>query len=358
MRILVTGGAGFIGSHLVDTLIQNGYRVSVVDNLSTGLKENLNPKARFYQIDVRDQKLPKIFKKEKPEVVFHLAAQINLRKSIEDPVFDTDVNILGSLNVLEAARKSGTKKIIFSSTGGAIYGEVDEIPTPETYPAMPSSPYGLAKLTMEKYLEIYRQIYGLDYVALRYGNVYGPRQNTKAEAGVIAIFIENLLRGKPCIINGDGRQTRDYIFVDDVVRANLLALEKGSRPQETALRQRQYKEIRPPKNQVPAVLNIGEVGPHDRNDLFPIFNVGTGVETSVNQIFKKIAGIMGMSDLLNLLEGSDLLGRSDLFKYGPAIKGELQRSALDWQKAKKGLGWRPEIDLDKGLQMTVSWFKK
>jgi len=287
MKILVTGGAGFIGSHLVDALVQKGHKVSVIDNLSTGLKENLNPKAHFYQIDIRDSKLLAVFKKEKPEVVFHLAGQINLRKSIEDPVFDGDVNILGSLNVLQnfirvnsCSNSRKFAKFIFSSTGGAIYGGpvISErsdllkrtlnfpsptcllplpkgggglrrgkvrpfsfdtggsnlkIPTPEAVVPQPTSPYGLAKLTVEKYLEIYRQIYGLDYVALRYANVYGPRQNTKAEAGVVAIFIENLLQGKPCIINGDGKQTRDYIYVDDVVRANIMALEnKGSREED------------------------------------------------------------------------------------------------------------------------------
>jgi UDP-glucose 4-epimerase len=309
-KVLVTGGAGFVGSHLVDALIQKGYSVCVIDNLSTGRKENLNPKAKFYEIDIRSLKLLEIFKKEKPEVVFHLAAQINLRKSIEDPIFDTKNNILGSLNVLECTRKCNVKKVVFSSTGGAIYGNSVSngsdplIPTPETAVPQPSSPYGLAKLTVEKYLEIYRQIYGLDYVALRYANVYGPRQNTKAEAGVIAIFIENLLQEKPCIINGDGKQTRDYVYVDDVVRANLLTLE---------------------------------------NNKTGIYNIGTGTETNVNQIFEKIARTINPKIKA---------------KHAPAIKGELQKSALDWQKIKKDFGWQPKTDLDKGLEITINWFKE
>ncbi|MDA2935682.1 NAD-dependent epimerase/dehydratase family protein [Patescibacteria group bacterium AH-259-L05] len=331
MKILVTGGAGFIGSHLVDSLIQNRHKVYIIDDLSTGLKKNINPKAKFFKIDIRDKKVNEIFISEKPDIVFHCAAQINLRASLESPVFDADVNILGSLNVIENAQKYKVKKIIFSSTGGAIYGETKKIPTLESYTAQPTSPYGLSKLTVEKYLKIYYNLdkdiipfkfqgsdkvalsatksgsykqFGLDYVVLRYANVYGPRQNVLAEAGVIAIFILNILNNKPCTINGSGRQTRDYVYVEDVVRANLLA------------------------------LGGNKIG---------IYNVGTGKQTSVNQIFKKL---------------TQFTNSKISKKYEPPIKGELQRSALDWEKIKRELGWKPKIDLNTGLKLTIDWFKK
>lgn len=320
MKILVTGGAGFIGSHLVDALIKKGHRVIIIDNLSTGERQNINPKAKFYKIDIRSSKIEAIFGKEKPQIVYHCAAQINLRKSIENPIYDTEVNILGSLNILQNfirvnQRRNLRKSLfIFSSTGGAIYGQTKKIPTPETEQAQPTSPYGLNKLTFEKFLEIYRQLYGLNYVALRYANVYGPRQNTKAEAGVVAIFIEQLLRGQTPTINGSGKQTRDYIYVDDVVRANLLFLK-------------------------PKIMS------HIRSNIGMIFNVGTGKETSVNQIFEKIN---------NFLEGFTCR-RVKPF-YGSAIPGELMRSALDCSKIKK-LGWQPKISLDKGIIKTIKWFK-
>ena len=329
-KILVTGGAGFIGSHLVDTLIKKGHQVCIIDDLSTGLRKNINTKAKFLKTDIRSRKVNEIFINEKPDIVYHLAGQINLRTSLEDPVFDADVNILGSLNVLENCKKYKIKKIIFSSTGGALYGEAKTIPTPESFPTNPPSPYGLAKLTIEKYLEVYKRLYDIDYVSLRYANVYGPRQNVLAEAGVIAIFIQNILNNKPCIINGSGRQTRDYVCVDDVVRANLLAFEKN------------------------------KVG---------VYNVGTGTETSVNQIFEKLAGGMRLlrrfSPRLRRVEAG--APRNDKWrkmpkniqkKYGPAIKGELQRSALDCKKIKKEFGWKPKIDLDKGLEKTIKWFAK
>ncbi|MDA2921972.1 NAD-dependent epimerase/dehydratase family protein [Patescibacteria group bacterium AH-259-L07] len=304
MRILVTGGAGFIGSHLVDVLIKNKHKVCIIDNLSTGLKENVNQKATFYNLDIRDKKILEIFKKEKPEVIFHVAAQINLKKSIEDPFLDADINILGSLNLLECCKKYGVKKFIFSSSGGAIYGEAKIIPTPEEHPTHPTSPYGLTKLAIEKYLDIYHQQHGLNFIALRYANVYGPRQNINPEVGgVIAIFVQNLLENKPCIINGDGTQTCDYVYIDDVVNANLSALKSNA------------------------------VG---------VYNVGTGIETSVNQIFKSIIMFLKLSPKK---------------MYGPPIKGEVQKSALDWKKIRKELRWRPKIDLDKGLKLTVDWFK-
>lgn len=332
MRILVTGGGGFIGSHLVDALIKKGHRVVIIDNLSTGQKRNINPRAKFYKIDIRSSKIETIFKKEKPQIVYHCAAQINLRKSIEDPVYDADVNIRGSLNILQnfvrfcqgyggririSPRLSSPQSaFIFSSTGGAIYGETKKIPTPETEPARPTSPYGLNKLTFEKFLEIYRQLYGLNYVALRYANVYGPRQNTKAEAGVIAIFITQLLKGERPKINGSGRQTRDYIYIGDVVKANLLFLSH--------------------KNTSLIRTNWGS----------RIFNVGTGKETSVNEIFQKIS---------NSLKGFVIRRAKPL--HGPAISGELMRSALDCRKIKK-FGWQPQVSLDEGLIKTIRWFKR
>lgn len=315
-NVLVTGGAGFIGSHLVDALIKKGYQVFIIDNLSTGQKENISRKAKFYQIDIRSPKIAEIFKKERPQIIYHCAAQINLRKSIENPIYDTDVNILGSLNILQnfirvnLHRNLRKSMFVFSSSGGAIYGETEKIPTPETEPAEPTSPYGLNKLTFERFLEIYRQLYGLNYIALRYANVYGPRQNTKAEAGVIAIFVEQLLQGKTPKINGNGKQTRDYVYVDDVVQANLLFLDQ-------------------------------KIISRIRSNIRMVFNVGTGIETSVNEIFQKIVKI---------------LGKKVKPKYGPAIPGELMRSALDCQKIKK-LGWQPKINLNEGLIETIKWFK-
>jgi len=304
MKILITGGAGFIGSHLVDALIKRKHKLIVVDNLSSGLKENLNPKAKFYYLDIRSKKLDNVFQKERPEIVFHCAAQINLRKSIAHPLKDARINILGSLNLLENCRKYKIKKFIFSSTGGAIYGDTKNIPTPEDFPANPPSPYGIAKLTIEKYLHYYYQVFGLPYFSLRYSNVYGPRQNPKNEAGVIAIFSEKILKGEQVVINGDGRQTRDYVYIDDVVRANLLALRRKG------------------------------VG---------VFNIGTEKETSVREIFKMLKKITQTK--IKAI-------------YGPPIKGEQRRSCLAIKKAKRELGWSPKVRLDDGLKKTVQWFKK
>jgi len=297
MKILVTGGAGFIGSHLSDRLIKEGHNVIVVDNLSTGKKENINKKAKFYKIDICSPKISLIFKKEKPETVFHLAAQINVRKSVEDPIKSAKTNILGSLNILENCKKYKIKKIIFTSTGGAIYGEANKIPTPESYPANPISPYGIEKLTIEKYLNYYYQIFKIPYIALRLSNVYGPRQNSKGEAGVVGIFIDKMLsKGQP-IINGSGKQTRDFIYVEDVVSACLKAMEyKGK------------KEI---------------------------FNIGTGIETSINELYKII---------------SKLLKTKIKPKYAPEKPGDLKRSCLNISLAKKELKWEPKFDLEKGLK--------
>ncbi len=304
MKILVTGGAGFIGSHFTDELIKQNHDVVVVDNLSTGKKENINPEAKFYQLGILDSKLSEVFEKEKPEVVFHLAAQIDVRKSVENPVSGAKTNILGSLNVLENCKKFGIKKVIFISTGGAIYGEAGTIPTPETYPAFPVSPYGVAKLTIEKYLNYYYQVFNLNYTVLRLANVYGPRQNPLGEAGVVAIFCNKLLNNEQPIIYGTGEQTRDYVFVKDVIRAGISALEK---------------------------------------DKIGIFNVGTSQETSVKELF-------------SLLERASSKNIEPIFK--PERPGEQQRSCLNYSKIKKELGWEPEYDIEKGLSETIKWFRR
>lgn len=304
MKILVTGGAGFIGSNLVDALIEKKHSVVILDNLSTGRKENVHSGAKFIEMDIVDEKLSDVFAEEKLDIVFHLAAQIDVRKSVADPVYDAKQNILGSINILENCKKNKIKKIIFSSTGGAIYGEADVLPTPETYPENPISPYGIGKLTTEKYLFYYNQIFGLPYVALRYGNVFGPRQNAKGEAGVVAIFIDKLLAGEQPIINGEGDQTRDYVYVDDVVSANIKAMESE------------------------------KVG---------IYNVGTSVQTTVNDIAKLIGKYVGLQQEIT---------------HGPAKQGEQQRSCLDFSKIRSEMGWQPQMPLNQGIEKTVNWFKK
>jgi len=307
MKILITGGAGFIGSHLQDRLIKEGHRVVVVYNLSTGRKENLNPKAKFYKADICGSKISQIFKKEKPEIVFHFAAQIDLRKSVEDPIEDAKINILGSLNVIQSfchlsSVISHKSKIIFASTGGAIYGDAGIIPTPENYPEFPLSPYGIEKLIVDKYLNYYHKVFNLPYVSLRLGNIYGPRQNSKGEAGVIAIFSDKMLAGGQPIINGSGNQTRDFVYVDDVVEASTLALKEN------------------------------KVG---------VFNIGTAKETDVNTIFKKL---------------KELTGSNCKIVHGSAMPGEQKRSCLDFKKAKRELKWSPKYDLENGLKKTIDWF--
>lgn len=302
-KVLVTGGAGFIGSHLVDRLIKEGYKVVIIDNLSTGRKANINLKAKFYKADIQSPKIAEIFKKEKPEIVFHFAAQIDVRKSVEYPIQDAKINILGSLNILENCQKYKIKKIIFTSTGGAIYGDADIIPTPESYLEMPLSPYGIEKLVFDKYLNYYYKIFNLSYTSLRLANVYGPRQNSKGEAGVIAIFCDKIFAGKQPVINGTGKQTRDFVFVQDVIEAGMLALKKNK---------------------------IG------------VFNIGTTKETDINTIFRIIKKITN-SDCKEI--------------HIPAKAGEQKKSCLDFRKAKKELNWQPKYNLDKGLSETVEWFE-
>lgn len=303
MKILITGGAGFIGSHIQDAYIKKGLKVIVVDNLSTGDKKNLNPKAKFYKADITSPQIRSIIKKEKPDIVNHCAAQIDVRKSVADPVWDAKVNILGIINLLEAALEAKVKKFIFASSGGAIYGDTNVIPTPETHLAKPASPYGIGKLASEKYLHYYNLQYGLEYVSLRYANIYGPRQNSKGEAGVVAIFTDKVLAGKQPIINGNGKQTRDYVYVDDVAKANLLALKAKT----------------------------------------GIYNISTGIETDVNHIFDKIIKSAGAKIKI---------------KFGPAKPGEQKRSCLDWGLARKTMGWTPKVNVNEGIERTVEWFRK
>lgn len=305
MKILVTGGAGFIGSHVTDRYISAGHQVVVVDNLTTGKMENLNPKARFYRSDIRDPGMEEIFANEKLDVVNHHAAQIDVRKSVQDPVFDASVNILGMLNLLEKAIRHGVRRFIFASSGGAMYGDQPEnaAPAGEETPLRPISPYGVAKATGELYLHYYKIVHGLDYVALRYGNVYGPRQDPFGEAGVVAIFTEKLLADGQPVINGDGLQTRDYVYAEDVAAANLLALH----PKASGS-----------------------------------FNIGTGLEKNVNELFWGLLQIMG---------------KSAPEVHGPAKPGEQRRSVLNYTRAQTDLGWEAKVSFEEGLRRTVGYFK-
>lgn len=303
-RVLITGGAGFIGSHVADLLISRGYEVAIVDDLSSGAKSNVNPQAAFYQLDIRAPEINQLLAEFKPEAICHLAAQVSVRLSVEDPENDASINILGSLRLLEAAVRTGVRKFIFSSTGGAIYGEQDYFPADEDHPVRPVSPYGVAKLATEKYLSYYQQEYGLNFVALRYANVYGPRQDPHGEAGVVAIFSQKLLRGEQAVINGDGTQTRDFVYVADVARSNLLALESSF---------------------------CGEL------------NIGTGVETDINTLFQ----------LLRSLSGSTMAEY-----HGPPKQGEQKRSVIDFSRARRILQWEPLMPLEQGLAATVSFFRQ
>ena len=275
MHVLVTGGAGFIGSHIVDACVARGWRVSVIDNLSTGDRSNLNAKAEFHEADLRDPATVGIVQKLRPDVITHQAAQVDLRKSVDDPGGDTEINVVASVRLLDAAVKAGVKKFVFASSGGAAYGEPLFTPQTEEHPMNPVSPYGCAKVAVEYYMNAFRHVYGLATVALRYANIYGPRQSSRGEAGVIAIFADRMKAGQEVTINGDGGQTRDFVHVSDVVAANMAAI--------------------------------------DRADLTGAFNVGTGVETSVNEIHRLIAAALGVTMPP---------------RYGPAKAGEQRRSVL------------------------------
>jgi len=307
-KSIVTGGAGFIGSTLVDKLIELGHEVIVIDNLYSGMRSYVNAAAKFYEVDICDQdKIKELFDKESEDggidFVFHLAAQIDVRLSVKDPVFDNKVNVLGSLNILDNAYRHGVKKIMFSSTGGALYGGAEEIPTPEPYPTYPLSPYGIHKLTFEKYLNYFYKAHGQKYTSLRFSNVYGPRQYKGGEAGVVSIFIDNAVNNKTCFINGDGLQTRDYVYVDDVVGAFVAAAQSDY---------------------------IGEI------------NVSIGIESNLLEIITAI---------------EKALGKEIAKEFRDAMPGEERRSCLDYSKANKILNWQPKIFLDEGIKRTIEWAK-
>lgn len=300
MKILITGGAGFIGSNIADAYLRDGHEVIIIDDLSTGKRENVPDPANFYELSILFPEVDRVIAEEKPDILNHQAAQIDVRKSVEDPAEDARANIIGSIKLFESSRKAGVQKIIFASTGGAIYGEQDYFPADENHPLRPLSPYGIAKLAVEKYLYFYSVQYGIPFVALRYANVYGPRQDSHGEAGVVAIFTDKLLREQIPTIYGDGKQTRDYVFIEDVVQCNVRALQ--------------------PKVQ-------------------GIFNIGTGIETDVNTLAKELVTLVG----------------NDLFpQYAPARKGEQMRSCIK----PSALQTIPPTLLSEGLKMTVEWFKK
>ena len=303
MRILVTGGAGFIASHVVDAYVAAGHEVSIIDDFSTGQTRNLNPKATVHKIDIADAKIARLVTEIKPEVLNHHAAQMDVRRSVADPTFDARSNIIGFINLLEAAKNVGVKKVIFSSSGGAVYGDGEPIPASEDHATLPLSPYGVSKLAGELYLGYYHMEFDIPYVALRYANVYGPRQSSKGEAGVVAIFLCHLLAGKSPTINGDGKQTRDYVYVGDVVRANIAAL---------------------------ATDHVGVV------------NIGTGTETDVVTIWRLLR--QGFASKIEPV-------------HGPAKPGEQKRSCLDASGAAQILSWRPEVALKDGLERTIAYVR-
>ena len=301
MKVLVTGGAGFVGSHVVDRCVEAGHQVAVVDDLSTGKRQQVNPAARLHVVDIRSAALDDVFRAEKPDAVVHLAAQASVGRSVANPSLDAQINVLGSINLFECCRRAGARRVVYVSTGGAGYGDTDVIPTPEDHPSRPISPYGTSKVAAELYLACWEALHGLSAVVLRLANIYGPRQDPQGEAGVIAIFIDRLLRGEPCIINGDGLQTRDYVYVGDVADAVFRALERP--------------EARGP------------------------INIGTGIETTVIALFESLRAAFD--------------GNGEA-RHGPARSGEQRRSLLDPSRARRLLGWTPRVALDEGLRRTVA----
>lgn len=312
VKVLVTGGAGFVGSHVVDAYIGAGHRVTVVDSLEAGSKNYVNPEARFYELDILDPSMEEIIARERPTVVNHHAAQASISRSVADPIHDAQTNILGSLRLLELARKYGIGGFIFASSGGAIYGHQQSYPAREDHPCNPINAYGIAKLSVEKYMEYYQQVHQIRCVSLRYGNVYGPRQNPHGEAGVVAIFVGALLEGRQPAVYGDGNQTRDFVHVRDVVRSNILALDLLLRNDKSAFTESLA------------------------------FNIGTGSETSVLEILNHLASI---------------LGSSAECRFEPARGGEILRSVLDSGRARKVLKWKPSLSLEEGLRETATWFQ-
>jgi UDP-glucose 4-epimerase len=307
MKILVTGGAGFIGSHIVDRLLVAGHEVSVVDSLERGKIENIagpvDRGVKLHRIDIRDPSVRDLLAAERPDVVMHLAAQIDVRVSVADPLLDADVNVLGSLNVLEGARAAGVRKVIVASSGGCIYGEPEKLPVKETYRGTPESPYGISKRVLHDYLAYYRNTHGLDWTVLALANVFGPRQDPFGEAGVVSIFLGRMLRGQEPVVYGDGAQTRDFVFVGDVADAFMRATERGSGT---------------------------------------VFNIGTGVETTVRELWEACARASGYAGAV---------------RFAPKRTGELERIALDSSRAKKKLGWKPDTDLDVGIAATADWIR-
>ncbi len=305
MKILVTGGAGFIASHIADAYVGSGHDVAILDDLSRGKRENINAKCRFYQHDIRDREaVNRVMAAERPDVINHHAAQMDVRRGVREPLFDAQVNILGGINLIEAAVANGVKRFIYAGTAGAGYGEPRQMPVQEDCPINPITPYGISKHTVEHYLFTFRFLYGLNYVVVRYGNVYGPRQSSQGEAGVFAIFSEQLLAGIQPVIYGDGKKIRDYVYISDVVAANVAALDRGSNE---------------------------------------IFNISSGVQTTDQEVL----------DLVNCL-----MGKSVEPKYVPRRPGEIERICLDVTKAQRLLGWKPQVSLAEGARHTVGYFKQ
>ncbi|MFP3982635.1 MAG: NAD-dependent epimerase/dehydratase family protein [Desulfurivibrionaceae bacterium] len=313
MKILVTGGAGFIGSNVVDAYLDAGHEVVVMDNLFSGKWENLNPGARFYLMDIRNPEVAEVFAREKFDLVNHHAAQMSVPASVEDPLFDADVNVKGLVNLLEVSREHGVRKVIFISSGGAVYGEAEEFPTSENYPVQPLSPYAITKSVSEQYLAFYRYQYGIDYTVLRYANVYGPRQIPHGEAGVVAVFMDRLLKGKTCTVYRYPEEpkgmTRDYCYVEDIVQANLLVLDRGSAE---------------------------------------VFNIGTGRETNTADLFLKV--FQAMKALK-----PDIPDSLQHYETGAARSGDLRQSCLSCDKAAAELGFIPAYSLTEGLLKTAEW---
>jgi len=304
MNVIVTGGAGFIGSHVTDRLLADGHAVTVLDNLSTGRRELVNRAAPLVVCDIRSERLDDVFAEARANAVVHVAAQAAVSRSVTDPVLDASVNIIGTITLLEACRRAGVRRIVYTSTGGAAYGDTEVLPTPEDHPTRATSPYGVSKTSAERYLECWAGLTGGHPLTLRLANVYGPRQNPLGEAGVIAIFAHRLLRAEPCIVNGDGEQTRDYVYVEDVADAAARAL---AQPETTG-----------------------------------VVNISTGVETTVNEIYGRLARAAGVK-------------RPP--QHGPARPGEQRRSVLDAARAKRVLGWAPATSLDAGLEKTLAYFE-
>ncbi|MDQ7820540.1 MAG: NAD-dependent epimerase/dehydratase family protein [Armatimonadota bacterium] len=302
MRVLVTGGAGFVGSHVAEAYLAAGHQVAVVDNLSTGRPEHVPSRAAFYPVDIRSAQLREVFERERPEVVNHHAAQASVAASVADPRADADVNVLGTVHLLTLCAQFGVRRFVFASTGGAIYGEPLRLPVDEDHPCAPLSPYGTSKLAAEAYVRLFGRM-GLSWAALRYGNVYGPRQDPMGEAGVVAIFARAMLDGRAPTIFGDGQQTRDFVYVEDVARANLLATDAAG---------------------------------------CDVVNLGTGTETSVAEIFRILAALTGFRDPP---------------RFAPPRPGDVRRIALDGTRARRWLGWAPQVPLEEGLRRTVDWLR-